>query len=199
MRGPGYRATKCSLSDVPRFVNLLLKVTLFYRPIMTPPAGRKDSWGGAATGPARMTNHPNPFYADHPWLPFHRCPMRRSFYKQRVGSNLDEIFPLWGSLLHDIPHIVAEKPANKGWQRPAEQMEPRAAAKVNPGGRNTCRTQRRVSVSQAADWIRKQRRGTRRGVPCIECRWPAGIPGRSCRRENPTAGGNDHSTLPARQ
>ena len=84
-------------------VNLLLKVTLFYRPIMTPPAGRKDSWGGAATGPARMTNHPNPFYADHPWLPFHRCPMRRSFYNQRVGSNLDEIFPLWGSLLHDIP------------------------------------------------------------------------------------------------
>ena len=44
--------------------------------------------------------------------------------------------------------IVAVKPANKGWQRPAEQMEPRAAAKVNPGGRNTCRTQRRVSVSQ---------------------------------------------------
>ena len=26
---------------------------------------------------------------------------------------------------------------------------------------------------------------------------PAGIPSRSCRRENPTAGGNDHSTLPA--
>ena len=51
--------------------------------------------------------------------------------------------------------IVAVKPANKGWQRPAEQMEPRAAAKVNSGGRNTCRTQRRVSVSQAADWIRK--------------------------------------------
>ena len=53
-------------------------------------------------------------------------------------------------------------------------MEPRAAAKVNSGGRNTCRTLRRVSVSQAADWIRKQRRGTRRGVPCIECRWPSG-------------------------
>ena len=70
--------------------------------------------------------------------------------------------------------IVAVKPANKGWQRPAEQMEPRAAAKVNSGGRNTYRTQRRVSVSQAADWIRKQRRGTRRGVPCIECRWPSG-------------------------
>ena len=70
--------------------------------------------------------------------------------------------------------IVAVKPANKGWQRPAEQMEPRAAAKVNSGGRNTYRTQRRVSVSQTADWIRKQRRGTRRGVPCIECRWPSG-------------------------
>ena len=107
--------------------------------------------------------------------------------------------PMMYSLEKSDAAIVAVKPANKGWQRPAEQMEPRAAAKVNPGGRNTCRTQRRVSVSQAADWIRKQRRGTRRGVPCIECRWPAGIPGRSCRRENPTAGGNDHSTLPARQ
>ena len=70
--------------------------------------------------------------------------------------------------------IVAVKPANNARQRVAEQMEPRAAAKVNSGGRNTCRTQRRVSVSQAADWIRKQRRGTRRGVPCIECRWPSG-------------------------
>ena len=70
--------------------------------------------------------------------------------------------------------IVAVKQANKGRKRSAESVEPRAAAKVNSGGRNTCRTQRRVSVSQAADWIRKQRRGTRRGVPCIECRWPSG-------------------------
>ena len=70
---------------------------------MTTPAGRKDSWRGAAAGPARRTNHSNPFYADHLWLPFHRCPMRRSFYNQR-GANLDEISSPMGSLLHDIPH-----------------------------------------------------------------------------------------------
>ena len=71
---------------------------------MPPPAGRKDSWRGAAAGPARRTNHPNPFYADHPWLPFHRYPVRRSIYNQRGGLNLDEVSRLRGSLLHDIPH-----------------------------------------------------------------------------------------------
>ena len=71
---------------------------------MNPPAGRKDSWRGAAAGPARRTNHPNPFYADHPWLPFHRYPVRRSIYNQR-GVNLDEVSRLRGALLHDIPHM----------------------------------------------------------------------------------------------
>ena len=54
------------------------------------------------------TNHPNPFYADHHWLPFHRCTMRRSFYNQREGSNSDAEFPLQGSSLqafqHPTPH-----------------------------------------------------------------------------------------------
>ena len=63
-------------------VNLFSKVTPFAAQY-GPPAGRKDSWRGAAAGPARRTNHPDSFYADHPWLPFHRCPMRRSFYNQR--------------------------------------------------------------------------------------------------------------------
>ena len=107
--------------------------------------------------------------------------------------------PMMYSLEKSDAAIVAVKPANNARQRIAEQMEPRAAAKVNPGGQSMRRAQKRGSMSQAADWIRKQRRGTRRGVPCIECRWPSGIPSRSCRRENPTAGGNDHSTLPARQ
>ena len=72
-------------------VNLLSKVTPFCRPIMIP-SGRKDSWRGAAARPARRTNHPNPFYADHPWLPFHRCPMRRSFYNQK-GVKFRRNFP----------------------------------------------------------------------------------------------------------
>ena len=50
--------------------------------------------------------------------------------------------------------IVAVKPANNARQRVAEQMEPRAAAKVNSGG---CRTQRRVSVSQELDTKAAQR------------------------------------------
>ena len=114
-------------SDKRKPVNLLSKVTLFYRPTMPPPAGRKDSWRGAAAGPARRTNHPIPFYADHPWLPFHRCPMRRSFYNPR-GANLDEIFPLRGSLLHDIPHlaqhvaahakeVISERQLGRQWVR----------------------------------------------------------------------------------
>ena len=61
--------------------------------------------------------------------------------------------------MHDLKKsdaaIVAVKPANKGWQRPAEEAEPRAATEVNPGGQSTRRTLRRGSVSQAADWIRK--------------------------------------------
>ena len=55
-------------------------------------------------------------------------------------------------------------------------MEPRAAAKVNSGGRNTCRTQRRESVSHEVDWIRKQRRGIQRGVLVSSAADPAGIP-----------------------
>ena len=39
-------------------VNVLSKVAPFSRPIMTLPAGRKDSWRGAAAGPARRTNQP---------------------------------------------------------------------------------------------------------------------------------------------
>ena len=51
--------------------------------------------------------------------------------------------------------MVAMKPANKGWQRPAEPVEPRAGAEGNSGGQNTCRAQKRASVSQAADRIRQ--------------------------------------------
>ena len=51
-----------------------------------PPRG---GTGGEAPPPGQPAGmiHPNPFYADHPWLPFLRCPMRRSCYSQRAGSN----------------------------------------------------------------------------------------------------------------
>src|SRR6266487_1458678 len=63
------------------------------------------------------------------------------------------------------PAIVAMKPANKA-ERPAaersaaepsaaEPVEPRAGTKGNAGQQSTCRTQSRVSVSQALERIRK--------------------------------------------
>ena len=51
------------------------------------------------------------------------------------------------------------KPANKGRQRPAEPVEPRAGAEGNPGSQSTRRAQKRASVSQAADRIRQAAKG----------------------------------------
>ena len=53
------------------------------------------------------------------------------------------------------PAIVAVKPANKGRQRPAERVEPRAGAEGNPGGRSRRRAQKRESLSHEADRIRQ--------------------------------------------
>ena len=53
------------------------------------------------------------------------------------------------------PAIVAVKPTNKGTRVPAESVEPRAGPEGNPGSQSTRRTQRRGSVSQAADRIRQ--------------------------------------------
>ena len=50
---------------------------------------------------------------------------------------------------------VAVKSANKGTSVPAESMERRTEPKGNPGSQSTCRTQRRESVTQAADRIRQ--------------------------------------------
>ena len=57
------------------------------------------------------------------------------------------------------PAVVAMKPANKGRQRPAEPVEPRAGAEGNPGSQSTRRAQKRASVSQAADRIRQAAKG----------------------------------------
>src|SRR5215813_2312334 len=51
--------------------------------------------------------------------------------------------------------IVAAKPANKAEQSAAEPVEPRAGTKGNASQQSTCRTQSRVSVSQALEHIRR--------------------------------------------
>jgi len=51
--------------------------------------------------------------------------------------------------------ILAVKSANKGTSVPAESMERRTEPKGNSGSQSTCRTQRRESVTQAADRIRQ--------------------------------------------
>ena len=51
--------------------------------------------------------------------------------------------------------IVAAKPANKAGQPAAEPVEPRAETKGNASQQSTCRTQGRVSVSQALERIRR--------------------------------------------
>jgi RNA-directed DNA polymerase len=53
------------------------------------------------------------------------------------------------------PAIVAVKPANKAERSAAELVERRAGTKGNASQQSTCRTQSRVSVSQALDRIRK--------------------------------------------
>ena len=51
--------------------------------------------------------------------------------------------------------IVAVKPTNKAERSAAESVEPRAGTKGNAGQQSTCRTQRRVSVSQELERIRQ--------------------------------------------
>ncbi len=53
------------------------------------------------------------------------------------------------------PSMAALKPANKGRQRPAEQVEPRAGAEGNSGSRSRRRAQKRASLSREADRIRQ--------------------------------------------
>ena len=53
------------------------------------------------------------------------------------------------------PAIVAGKSANKTEQSVAEPVERRAGTKGNADQQSTCRTQSRISVSQALERIRK--------------------------------------------
>ena len=54
--------------------------------------------------------------------------------------------------------IVAVKPVNNAEQSAAELVERRAETKGNSNQQSTCRTQSRVSVSQALERIRQVRR-----------------------------------------
>src|SRR5260370_5728593 len=68
--------------------------------------------------------------------------------------------------------IVALKPANKPGQLGAELVEPRERTKGNMGEQHTCRTLRRVNVSQRLDCVRVAARGIPRlppevGAPCV--------------------------------
>src|SRR6202048_3037889 len=51
--------------------------------------------------------------------------------------------------------IVALKPANKPGQLGAELVEPRERTEGNTGEQHTCRTLRRVNVSQRLDCVRE--------------------------------------------
>ena len=66
------------------------------------------------------------------------------------------------------PATVAEKPANKAEQSAAELVEPRVGTKGNADQQSTRRTQRRESVSQALESIRK---GASAAFAVIHPRW----------------------------
>jgi hypothetical protein len=53
------------------------------------------------------------------------------------------------------PVIVAVKPTNQAERSAAESVEPRAGTKANAGQQSACRTQSRVSASQALERIRQ--------------------------------------------
>src|SRR4029077_7105500 len=77
------------------------------------------------------------------------------------------------------PGIVAMKPANKTEQSVAEPVERRAGTKGNVDQQSTCRTQSRISVSQALERIRK-----------VQNALPSHTRGGSRMRESRTYGSN---------
>ena len=68
-------------------VNLLSKMNPFLPPNNGPPC---ETEGQLERSRSRTSPQDEPahsfLYRYHPWLPFHRCPMRRSFYNQRGGK-----------------------------------------------------------------------------------------------------------------
>src|SRR4029077_9559310 len=80
--------------------------------------------------------------------------------------------------------IVALKPANKPGRLGAELVEPRERTEGNTGEQHTCRTLRRVNVSQRLDCVREAASWdssltTRGGSPVRESRPPGSVRGAS--------------------
>ena len=94
---------------------------LFLPPNNAPPCGTEGQLGRSRPDQPAGTNHPIPFYADHHWLPFRRCTMRRSFCNQREGANSDADSPLQRSSLQAFQHpnvelADGEKIASDCWE-----------------------------------------------------------------------------------
>ena len=91
------------------------------------------------------------------------------------------------------PGIVAMKPANKTEQSVAEPVERRAGTKGNVDQQSTCRTQSRISVSQALERIRKVQNAlpshTRGGSRMRESRTYGSVRGACDETHVPTATG----------
>ena len=101
---PQHRSTHIEHKNLTKKIIYLTITTPNPRPTAT--TLQEGGTGGEAPPPGQPagTIHPNPFYADQHWLPFHSCTMRRSFYNQREGSNSDAESPLQGSSLQTFQH-----------------------------------------------------------------------------------------------
>ena len=78
--------------------------------------------------------------------------------------------------------VVAMKPANEPRRPGAESVEPRERTEGNTGEQHTCRTLRRVNVSQRLDCVREAALSdssltTRGGSPVRESRAPGSVRG----------------------
>ena len=127
-------------------VNQHSTVTHFPHPTVT--YLQEGGTGGEAPPPGQpaRTIHPNPFYADHPWLPFLRCPMRRSCYSQRAGSNSDA---------NSLPPFNSRCP---------ERASPRTSAVSASAGTTSSRSLRHAKTSSL---IRPANYGNQRVFPTM--------------------------------
>src|SRR5262249_5833643 len=91
--------------------------------------------------------------------PFHRHSEESVFVKAGCGKTARPVWAADGGQRESSARAssarTAAKPANKAEQSAAEPVEPRAGTKGNASQQSTCRTQSRVSVSQALEHIRR--------------------------------------------
>src|SRR6516225_7246765 len=91
--------------------------------------------------------------------PFHRHSEESVFVKAGCGKTARPVWAADGGQRESIERAssdpTAVKPANKAEQSAAELVEQRAETKGNANQQSACRTQSRVSVSQALERIRQ--------------------------------------------